>query len=174
MKEDKGSKYVLVWKSKEFVKNERFLLHNAFLLNTGILLYSTPLVIDKDNYTIKIINAYIFYDLDYWPRNSLNSFTLKFCLFGAANTVELCDKNKCIYSGYGIKFRGDGSWSFGDGFSRNDVIFGVDNSSSSHLGNYKNCSLVLGEGPTDNINDSVDHAEKNFDINFIKHKQNYS
>ena len=34
-------------------------------------------------------------------------------------------------------FEGAGSWSFGNDFARNVVIFGVDNSSSSHTVNYK-------------------------------------
>ena len=38
---------------------------------------NTPFVIDKNNYTAKIENVYIFYDLDYWSRNPLNNFVLK-------------------------------------------------------------------------------------------------
>ena len=37
-------------------------------------------------------------------------------------------------------------------FARNVVIFGVDNSSSSHSDNCKNNFLILGEGPTSHIN----------------------
>ena len=44
--------------------------------------------------------------------------------------------------------------SFGNGFARNVVIFGVDNISSSHTDNQKNNFLVLVEGPTD-INDQM-------------------
>ena len=36
-----------------------------------------------------------------------------------------------MYSGYAIAL-GAGLWRFGNGFARNVVIFGVDNSSSSH------------------------------------------
>ena len=39
-------------------------------------------------------------------------------------------------------------------------IFVVDDSSSSHTDNHKNNCLALGEGPTDDINGSVDTAEK--------------
>ena len=35
-------------------------------------------------------------------------------------------------------------------------LFGVDNCSSSHTDNFKNEFLVLGEGPTDNSNGSVE------------------
>ena len=57
-------------------------------------------------------------------------------------------------------FDGAGSWSFGRNFFTNVVIFGVVNSSSSRIDNQKNSFLVLGDGPTDNINDSVDSREK--------------
>ena len=52
------------------------------------------------------------------------------------------------YSSYEIALDGTGSWSFGNDFGRNIVIFGVGNSSSSHSDNRKNNFLVLGEGPT--------------------------
>ena len=42
-------------------------------------------------------------------------------------------------------FDGEGSWSFGNDFARNAVIFGVHNSSSSHTNNPKNNFLVLSE-----------------------------
>ena len=72
-----------------------------------------------------------------------------------------------MYSSGGIAFDRAVSWSFGSDFLRN-VIFGVDNSSSSHIYNCKKNYLVLGEGPTDSINDSTSTAEKRFSINFSK------
>ena len=39
------------------------------------------------------------------------------------------DKENYVYSGYGIEFDRKGEWSFGNGYARNAVIFGVDNSS---------------------------------------------
>ena len=44
-------------------------------------------------------------------------------------------------------------------FARN-VFFGVDNSLSSHTDNWKNNFLVLGEGPTDGVNDSAVQLKK--------------
>ena len=76
-------------------------------------------------------------------------------------------KSKFNYNGRGIAFDGEGSWSFDHDFARNVVIFGVDNSSSSHTDNQKNNFLVLGEGPTQGINDSTGAAEKK-SINFSK------
>ena len=54
--------------------------------------------------------------------------------------------------GWEIAFDGAGLTSFGNDFSRNVVIFGVDNSSSSHTDNCKSNILVFVEGPTDDIN----------------------
>ena len=42
-----------------------------------------------------------------------------------------------MYGGYGIAFEGKDKWSFGNDYARNGVIFGVDNSSSSHTDNQK-------------------------------------
>ena len=42
---------------------------------------------------------------------------------------------KYVYSGYGIAFDGKGKRRLGNDFARNVIIFGVDNSSSSHTDN---------------------------------------
>ena len=62
--------------------------------------------------------------------------------------------------GYGIALDGAGLLCFGNEFAGNDVVFGVNNSSLSHTDNCKNNLLVLGEGPTNDINGSVDTEEK--------------
>ena len=69
-------------------------------------------------------------------------------MFGATNVVKNSDKEKYLYSVYGIPFDRGGSWSFDNDFARNVIIFAVDNSSSSHSDNRKNNFLILGEGPT--------------------------
>ena len=48
-----------------------------------------------------------------------------------------------------------GMGSFGNGFARNVVIFGVDDRSPFHTENRKNNFLILGEGPTQGINDNI-------------------
>ena len=69
-------------------------------------------------------------------------------------TILVKDKEKYVYRGYGKS-----SWSFNDDFSRNVIIFGVDNSSSCHTDNLKNDFLILGERDTFSINGS---CEKNW------------
>ena len=41
---------------------------------------------ENDNMA-KFVNVYFVYDLDYWPRNPLNNFVLKSCLFVATNML---------------------------------------------------------------------------------------
>ena len=48
------------------------------------------------------------------------------------NNLKNSDKGKWVYSGFGIVLDGAGSSNFGNGYYRNVVIFGVDNSCSSH------------------------------------------
>ena len=66
-------------------------------------------------------------------------------------------KSKCIYNAWQTAVDGKGSQSFGMSFSRNILIFGVDNSSSFFTDNNKN--LVLGDRPTDSIHESASTAE---------------
>ena len=111
-------------------------------------------------YSNFILSLYTVYELNTWPRNPTNNFTLKNCLFGTAKLVRNTLKNKLTYKGLGIAFDGEGSCSFGNGFASNVVIFGIDNSSSFHTDNWKNRFLVLGEGPPQSINDSTGASEK--------------
>ena len=62
---------------------------------------------------------------------------------------------------------------FYNDFTRNVIIFGVDNSSSSPSDNRKNNVLILGEGPTYGINGSFGSPEKKFSINFTKANTNF-
>ena len=80
---------------------------------------------------------------------------------GKVKLVRNATKSKFIYNGQGKAFDGESSWSFDNDFAKNVVIFGVDNSSSSHTYNRKNNFLVLGDRPTDCINDITGTAEKN-------------
>ena len=70
-----------------------------------------------------------------------------------------------MHSCYRIAFDGKGEWSFGDGFARNVLIFGVDSSSSSHADTLKNDFLILGEGNTFDINGSFGSPEKKWKRN---------
>ena len=66
---------------------------------------------------------------------------------------------------------------FGNVFATKVVMFGVNNSLSSHDDNRKNKFLLLDEGQTNYINRSVVTAEKKISINFalilLKQRQNF-
>ena len=53
-----------------------------------------------------------------------------------------------MYSDYKIADDEESEWSFDNDYARNVIIFGVDNSSSSHTNNLQNNFLILGEGDT--------------------------
>ena len=77
-------------------------------------------------------------------KNSPNNSRLKYCVLGVPNMAK-SDKSKNVCNGYGIGFDGTGSWEFGNDLAKNIVIFGVDNSSSTHIDDCKNNFLELGE-----------------------------
>ena len=54
----------------------------------------------------------------------------------------------------------------GNDFAKKTVIFRVEEISSSLKHNLKNNTLVLDEGPTDDINGSCGYAEQKFTPNF--------
>ena len=57
---------------------------------------------------------------------------------------------------------------FDKNVARNVIIFGVDNSSSSHSDNHKKDFLIAGECLTNSINGSFGLPEKKFNFNFTK------
>ena len=118
----------------------------------GIKFDKDPLAVEQNSYLSKLVNVYIVYDLDAWPRNPTNNFKLENCLFEATSIMENSDKENYVHSGYGIKLGGASSWSFNNDTVKNVIIFGVDNSSSSHSDNWTNNFLVLDESPTIEIN----------------------
>ena len=75
----------------------------------GVKFDKDPSVVEENNYIIKIVNAYIVYELDIWSKVPLNNSKLKNCLFGATNIATYNDKEKWVYCGYVIAFDGSGS-----------------------------------------------------------------
>ena len=178
LKKDKNTEYFIGWKSKGLFKSNFRPLHGAFLPNIkyfghkiGMQLNNTPSIVEQNNYSIKTVNAYIFYDLDNQPKIPPRNFTFKNCLFDATNIGKDNDKSKYVYSGYGIVYDGLGSWSFGNDFARNVISFGVDNSSLSLTDNRKNNILVLGEGSADDINGNMVQQKKCLILILVKQKQ---
>ena len=77
------------------------------------------------------------------------------------------------YSGYGIGFDRRGRFSFpGGSYGQNELIFGVDMSSSPHIDIKKKRILVLGFGPTQGLEHSLT-AEKMYSNNFTVTKKRF-
>ena len=95
LKEDNGTEYIIGWKSKGVYISKLTALHGTFLTNVkyfrneiGIQFNSTLLVNEQNNCTTKIVNIFVVYDLDNWPKTPLRNFTLQNCLFGLTNIVK--------------------------------------------------------------------------------------
>ena len=124
-------------------------------------------------YSNFILNLCIVYELNTWPRNPTNNFTLKSCLCGTVKLTRNADKSKFTYNHLRIAFDRKGYWSFDNDTARNVIIFGIDNSSSSHTDNPKNNFLVLGEGPTEGFSGSVGTVKKKLVLTLVKKIQNF-
>ena len=112
--------------------------------------------------------------LKYFVNDCSFSFALKNCFFGTGKLTRNATKSRFVYIDRGIPFDGASLWIFDNGFSRNAVIFGVDNSSSSHTKNRKNNFWVLGEEPIYDVNDSVGTKDKQASINFTRTNPKFS
>ena len=58
----------------------------------------------------------------------INNSKFTNCLFEVPNIVKNSNEEKYVYSGHGVTFDSEGSWSFDNDFARNVITFGVDNS----------------------------------------------
>ena len=95
------NKKKFIWMETDFPSHGTFMpTAKWFEYEIGIQFNNTPFVIDQNNFTTKIVSAYIVYDLDNWPNILLRSFTWKTCLFGATNTAKNSDKNGNIVTTY--------------------------------------------------------------------------
>ena len=63
----------------------------------GMKFDKDPLAAKQNNYLSKIVNVYIVCGLDAWPRNRINKFKFKKCLFRTTSVVKHSDKESmCI------------------------------------------------------------------------------
>ena len=128
---------------------------------TGSCLKQTSHILTRK----KIVNIYIVYELAASSSHTSDP-TIKNCLFGEVTLTKNADIEKYKYSGYGIGFDRQSSFSFlSGGFGQNVLIFGADMSSSIHVDNKKKYILVLGRGPTQGLENFLT-AEKMYSINF--------
>ena len=169
--------YVLSWKSKvlsaESIKppttsdNSLTPKLNYYGTKTRVKFTRSCLKQTKISYTHStIVNIYIVYELGASSSN-INAPTLKNCLFSADTLTKNADIDKYGYSGYGIGFDRKSSFSFPrGGFGQNVIIFGVDMNSSAHIDDKKKDILILGKGPTQELEHTLT-AEKMYSIKKI-------
>ena len=120
----------------------------------------------------KVVNIYIVYELGASSSHN-NDPTLKNCLFGAVTLTKNADIDQYSYSVYGIGFYRKTTFSFPScEFSQNVIIFVVDMSSSAHVDNKKKDILILGRGPTQGLEHTL-NAEKMYLINFTVTKKKF-
>ena len=98
-----------------------------------------------------------------------SDFTLKNCLFGSVKLPKNADRDKEVYSDYGIRFDLRSEFSLTDGsVGKNVIIFGVDMSSSVHIDNKKKDILIPGLDPTQGLDDLTLTAEAQYSIKFSR------
>ena len=136
--------------------------------NKGCLKQSNNLTYDYGSR----VNIYIVYELGASSSNDSDP-TLKNCLFGAVTLTKNTDIEKYEYSGFGIGFDRRSSFTFpGGGFGQNVLILEVDMTSSAHIDNKKKDIVVLGKGPTQELERTLT-AEKIYVINFTFTKKKF-
>ena len=122
-----------------------------------------------------VLNLFIVYELDRWSRDLNTDFFLKDCLFGAVKLSKNADPDKYKYSGYGVKFDSRSEFLLSDGnMGKNVIIFGADMGSSVHIDNKGKDILILGEGPTQGLDDTTLTAEAKYSINFPRSQRKFS
>ena len=175
--------YILSWKSRGLndIKIESMKTNN-YLLNPRMDHYDMSKIRMKFNGSFLnrfpptilhgyIVNIYIVYEItsDY---SSINYPTLENCLFGSVQLTKNADIDKYRYSGYGIGFDRNTSFSVDNEISKNVIIFRVDMSSSTKIDNRKKDILIFSIGPTQGLENTLS-TEKMYSINFTKKVQHF-
>ena len=107
-------------------------------------------------------------------KNLNTDFILKNCLFGSVKLTKNTDADKYKYSGYRIGFDSRSKFLFIDGsMGKNVIIFGADMSSSVHIDNKNKDGLILGERPTQGLDDTTLTAKAKHAINFTQPRKRF-
>ena len=86
--------------------------------------------------------------------------------------MKNAEPDKYSYSEYGIRFDSRSLFIIPNfDWDKNVIIFGVDNSSSTHTNNRKKYIFVFGEGPMQGLVDSTITTEAKYSINLYKIKK---
>ena len=129
---------------------------------------------DKGTYNprtiVTIVNIYIVFEIS--KNYNISSYpTLENCLFGAVILTKNADMHQYKYSGYGIGFDRKGELTFGNGYGRNVIVFGVNLTNSSNPNNKINNALILGKDFIKEINGTKLYTEKMCSTNFTENNE---
>ena len=94
-------------------------------------------------------------------------------MFGAVKLTKHFDIDKYKYSENGTELNRKGTFSVGNGFGRNCIVFGIGMSSSVDVDNKKKKNLILGVGPTKAIDTTTLIAKKKYSINFTENDKTF-
>ena len=107
-------------------------------------------------------------------RNINTDFTLNNCLFGSVKLTKNANLDNYKYSCYGIGFDFRLEFLFTDGnFGKNVFIFGADMGTSVDIDNKNKDILILGEGPTEGLDDTTLTGEAREPINFTQSRKRF-
>ena len=120
------------------------------------------------------VNVYACYELGWWSRDLDTDFTLGNCLFGSVKLTKNANPDKYKYSDYGIGFDSRSEYLLSDGsYGKSVITFGADMISSVHVCYKGKDILILGEGPTLELDYATLTAEAKYSINFIKSNERF-
>ena len=151
-------------------KKNNFIKTTNHRISPNIYHYRTKLSVDFNENCLKqasvtfnhekVVNIYIVYEVN--KNINIRDYPkLENYLFGAVTLTKNADVDKNKYFGYGIGFdRYESFSSPGIGLGRNIITFGVDMGSSTKIDNRKKYILILGKGPTQGLEHTL-NAEKN-------------
>ena len=101
-------------------------------------------------------------------------FTLGNCLFGSVKLTKNANPDKYKYSDYGIGFDSRSEYLLSDGsYGKSVITFGADMISSVHVCYKGKDILILGEGPTLELDYATLTAEAKYSINFTKSNERF-
>ena len=115
------------------------------------------------------MNFFIVYESYTCSRDINTDFTLKICLFGSVKLTKNAYPDKYKYSGYFIGLDSRSFYLLPDNTTRrNVIIFGADMDSSVHIDNKGKDIFIIGDVPTQGLDDTTLAVETIYSINFTK------
>ena len=104
-----------------------------------------------------------------YPQLRSTDFALGNCSFGSVKLIKNADLDKYKYTGSSIGLDSCSKFLFTDEtHGKSVIIFGADMSWSVHVDNKGKDILILGEGPTQRLDDTTLAAEAKYPINFAQ------